>query len=107
MGTIATTENRPLDTIVKGLMLPKDASIDDVTKLMGVSEPETSQRYGEMKGVATQLLSLLDRLKKATSEERERIKDDVAGVMKEVQTYSDNPAFQAFLEMRRVAAFGE
>lgn len=107
MGTIANTENRPLDTIVKGLMLPKDASFDDVTKLMGVSEPETSQRYGEMKGVATQLLSLLERLKKATPEERERIKDEVAGVMKEVQAYSDNPAFQAFLEMRRIAAFKE
>lgn len=107
LGSINMTENQNLDTITQGLMIPPDASIDEVTKMMGVSEPETSERYGQMKGIATQLLSMLERLKTATSDEREGIANEVAGVMNEVKTYSDNPAFQAFLEMRRVAAFGE
>ncbi|MGK0269579.1 MAG: putative ATP-binding protein involved in virulence [Cocleimonas sp.] len=79
-------------------------TIEDIAVgIMDVNSPEVSERYSEMKGVATEYLKTLNEAKAAPedklTEYKTRLADDLA-------PYADNPAFQAFLEMQRVAKLG-
>jgi len=79
-------------------------TIEDIAVgIMDVNSPEVSERYSEMKGLATDYLKMLNEAAKAPedklSEYKERLADSLA-------PYADNPAFQAFLEMQRVAKLG-
>lgn len=69
--------------------------------LMGVDESDTSRRYGDMKDTARGLLEELEEKKPLAGEalaEFERKLAEATG------PYADNPAYQAFLEMK--LAFG-
>lgn len=69
--------------------------------LMGVDESDTSKRYGEMKATARGLLEELEEKKPLAGQalaEFERKLAEATG------PYADNPAYQAFLEMK--LAFG-
>lgn len=80
-------------------------TLEDIAEgIMSVNSPEVSKRYAEMKGVATEYLRTLNEAKispKAKLQDyKERLADSLA-------PYADNPAFQAFLEMQRIAKLGE
>jgi predicted ATP-binding protein involved in virulence len=85
----ASLANLSIDTIAQGIQ--------------GVSHPEVSQRYTEMHGVAKHYLETLEQAALAPEEKLAVFKQQLAN---EIAPYSDNPAFQAVLEMKRVAKLG-
>lgn len=73
-------------------------TIEEVAEgLMRVENSEVSVRYGEMKGTARQFLEHLEEREELSDQDlidfHERLARDVA-------PYADNPAYQAFLEMK-------
>jgi predicted ATP-binding protein involved in virulence len=80
-------------------------SIEEIAQgIMGVSHPQVSQRYEEMKGVAKHYLETLEEAAISPEEKLEAFKQRLADA---IAPYADNPAFQAILEMERVAKLGE
>ena len=79
--------------------------IEEIARgIMGVSRPEVSERYEEMKAVARNYLETLELADKTPEDKLEAFKQELA---KSIAPYADNPAFQAFLEMKRAAKLGE
>ncbi len=74
------------------------------SSIMGVVNPEVSARYEEMKEVARHYLETLAEAKQTPEEKLAAFKEKLA---ESVALYSDNPAFQAFLEMKRAVKLGE
>jgi predicted ATP-binding protein involved in virulence len=82
-----------------------DMSIEEIARgLMGVANPEVSLRYDEMKGVARHYLEILEESAESPEAKLDAYKDRLADA---IAPYADNPAFQAFLEMKRAAKLGE
>jgi predicted ATP-binding protein involved in virulence len=80
-------------------------SIEEIAKgIQQVVDPQVSRRYLEMKGVAKSYLETLEEAATAPTEKLEAFKVKLAEA---IAPYADNPAFQAFLEMKRVAKLGE
>ncbi|MGN6086815.1 AAA family ATPase [Trinickia sp.] len=80
-------------------------SLEDIAcGLMGVENADVSNRYREMKGVARQYL---EELEDAAMIPQEKLADFKERLADAIAPYADNPAFQAFLEMKRVAKLGE
>lgn len=80
-------------------------SIEEIAQgIQHVSAPQTSLRYEEMKNVAVQYLATLEQAAQAPAEQLQIFKQQLAAAIK---PYADNPAFQAYLEMKRVAKLGE
>ncbi len=80
-------------------------SINEIAEdIQGVSKPEVSQRYTEMLGVATHYLETVEQAAKAPAE---KLADFKQQLTEDIAPYSDNPAFQAVLEMKRIAKLGE
>lgn len=76
---------------------------DIAVGVMDVNSPEVSLRYAKMKGVAIEYLKLLD---EAAKTPEEKLQDYKYRLANHLAPYADNPAFQAFLEMQRVAKLG-
>ncbi|MFT6188673.1 MAG: putative ATP-binding protein involved in virulence [Oleispira sp.] len=79
-------------------------TIEDIAAgIMNINNPEVSDRYAEMKNVATEYLKDLNNSEDIPEDKltayKERLADSLA-------PYADNPAFQAFLEMQRTAKLG-
>lgn len=72
--------------------------------IMGVSNPEVSPRYFEMLEAAKEYLAELDEAAKSPADRLEAYKEQLA---KHIAPFADNPAFQAVLEMERLAKLGE
>ena len=70
---------------------------------MGVPNPQVSIRYEEMKGVARHYLETLEQAAIAPEDKLAAYKQRLAEA---IAPYADNPAFQAFLEMKRAAKLG-
>lgn len=85
----AQVDNMPIDEIARGLM--------------GVSNTETSARYDEMKQVAK---AYLEKLEEAALTPADKLDDFLDHLAQSIAPYADNPAFQAFLEMKRAAKLG-
>ncbi|MCQ9375933.1 AAA family ATPase [Methyloversatilis sp. XJ19-13] len=82
-----------------------DMSVEEIARgIMGVTTPQVSARYDEMKDVAFKYLETLEEAAKAPAEKLAEYKERLAT---SVAPYADNPAFQAFLEMKRAAKLGE
>jgi predicted ATP-binding protein involved in virulence len=80
-------------------------SIEEISKgIQQVKNPQVSSRYEEMKGAAKSYLESLEEAGKTPPEKLEDFKTKLAEA---IAPYADNPAFQAFLEMKRVAKLGE
>jgi predicted ATP-binding protein involved in virulence len=80
-------------------------SLEDIASgIMGVPEPAVSQRYDEMRHTA---LSYFRTLERAALAPREKLETYLEELSKGIGPYADNPAYQAFLEMKRVAKLGE
>jgi predicted ATP-binding protein involved in virulence len=72
--------------------------------IMGVTNPQVSLRYEEMKDTAKNYLELLEEAAMAPEKKLEAYKAKLAEA---IAPYADNPAFQAFLEMKHAAKLGE
>ena len=80
-------------------------TLEDIAQgIMGVSNAEVSKRYGEMKNTA---IHYLEELNKASLAPKEKLAGFQEELSKAIAPYADNPAFQAFLEMKRAAKLGE
>lgn len=82
-----------------------DMSLEAIAKgIQGVERPDVSLRYEEMKEAARSYLETLEYASAAPSEKLASYRELLA---RQISPYADNPAFQAFLEMKRVARLGE
>jgi len=79
-----------------------DRSIEDIVEeIMGVEVPQRSERYMQMYEAAKKYYEALERAKDADPEEKRRLK----AVLDQLSApFSDNVAYHAFLEMKRLAA---
>jgi len=78
--------------------------IEDIAKNMGVLRPDVSVRYEEMKNAAKDYLQLLDEMVLTPEEKQECYQKKLAEL---VAPYADNPAYQAFLELKYAVKAGE
>ncbi len=72
--------------------------------VMQINDPDVSNRYADMKSVALEYLMELEKSKKDPIEKLDNFKKKLA---EKISPYADNPAYQAFLEMKRIVALGE
>lgn len=79
--------NRPIEDIVEGVM--------------GVPIPQRGQRYQDMFNAAKAYFDLLEQASSATSDEKQKLKEQLDRLS---APFSDNVAYHAFLEMKRLAA---
>jgi predicted ATP-binding protein involved in virulence len=80
-------------------------TLDEIAQgIMGISNPQVSLRYEAMKDTAHKYLETLEEAKRQPREKLQDFKDRLA---ESVAPYADNPAFQAFLEMKRIAKLGD
>ncbi len=79
-----------------------DRSIEDIVEeIMGVSVPQRSQRYTEMFEAAQEYYRLLESAENANPEEKKKLKQRLDALS---APFSENIAYHAFLEMKRIAA---
>jgi predicted ATP-binding protein involved in virulence len=71
--------------------------------LMGVERPDVGQRYEAMVAAAKDYLVTLDEAAKAPAE---KLADYERKLAERIAPYADNPAFQAFLELKHTAKLG-
>ena len=72
--------------------------------IMGVENTEVSQEYETMKQVARRYLETLEEAAMAPNEKQEEFQSRLAEA---ISPYAHNPAYQAFLELKRAAKLGE
>jgi predicted ATP-binding protein involved in virulence len=72
--------------------------------LMGVIRADVSPRYKDMVIAAKNYFVLLDEAQKSP---RDKLEDFKIKLAEQIEPYADNPAYQAFLEMKRIATLGE
>lgn len=89
---------QPLDQL-------ENKGIEEISKaVMGVDRPDVGERYEAMKAVARSYLERLNEAPIAPEEKLAQFKEELA---RSIAPFADNPAFQAFLEMKRAARLGE
>ncbi|MFO0039059.1 MAG: AAA family ATPase [Synechococcaceae cyanobacterium] len=82
-----------------------DLSIADIAEgIQGLSDTSVSTRYAAMKDSAKRYLGLLEEAQRSPEQTLAQYKQQLAET---ISPFADNPAFQAFLELQRVAALGE
>lgn len=82
-----------------------DLSITAIAEgIQGVSNTSVSTRYAAMKDSAKTYLELLEQARLVKDESLSQYKERLAET---IAPYADNPAFQAFLELRRAVRLGE
>ncbi len=80
-------------------------SIEDIAEdQQGVEIPQQSRRFIEMEEAAEEYYRVLKQLPSASEEEKHRLKQKLDKLL---MPYSDDPAYQAFLKMERLAVEGE
>jgi predicted ATP-binding protein involved in virulence len=80
-------------------------SINEIARgVQSIENPEVSQRYEAMKSSAK---SYLEQLEEADELPEHQLEQFRQALSESIAPYADNPAFQAFLEMKRVAKIGE
>ncbi|MCX7046449.1 MAG: AAA family ATPase [Candidatus Sumerlaeota bacterium] len=97
-GELIALDDRPLGDY-------ENRGLEEVTvKAMGVTDPNITPRYAEMLDVAKQYYRMLEEAQGANQERLRALKAQLDSM---IAPYADNPAYQAFLEMHRTAAFRE
>ncbi len=80
-------------------------SIEDITEdVMGVELPQRSKRWHDMMEAAEEYYRVLEEAENVSPEELEELKIKLDEL---TMPFSENPAYQAFLKMERLAALGE
>jgi predicted ATP-binding protein involved in virulence len=83
---------------------PGKLGIEEIAEdLMGVENAAVSPRYQDMKEAAHAYMTTLD---EAAADPAEPLEDYEERLAQQVAPFADNPAFQALLEMKRVARLG-
>ncbi len=111
---IATTHSPFIvQSLRNGELLPLDVQsvpetcnlgVEDIARgLMGVEHPEVGRRYRQMVGQAKDYLLILE---KASQSPDERLAEFERQLVAGVAPYADNPAFQAFLELKHEGKLG-
>lgn len=77
---------------------------DIAHSIMGIKNPEVAERYEDMRVAAKSYLQELEASSLLPHEKLEAFKAKLA---EGIAPYADNPAYQAFLELKRVAKIGE
>lgn len=96
--TIILDERQPV-------MNPGKLGIEEISEdLMGVENTAVSPRYQDMKDAAGEYLATVDEAAANPHEPLEVYEERLA---QQVAPFADNPAFQALLEMKRVARLGQ
>ena len=81
-----------------------DLSITEIAEgIQGVPDTRVSARYAEMKNAAMEYLQLLGDQGFSPTEKSAAFKDQLA---ESISPFADNPAFQALLELERLARLG-
>lgn len=81
-----------------------DLSITEIAEgIQGVPDTRVSARYAEMKNAAMEYLQLLADQGLSPTEKSAAFKDQLA---ESISPFADNPAFQALLELERLARLG-
>ena len=91
---------------LQGQSVPQlgNLSVEQIASgLMGVERPDVGQRYEQMVGAAKDYLITLEEAAEAPAEKLAEYENKLAA---HVATYADNPAFQAFLELKHAAKLG-
>ena len=79
-------------------------SIEDIAEdQQGVEIPQQSQRFLDMEKAAEEYYSALKQIPIASEDEKQRLRQRLDKLL---MPYSDDPAFQAFLKMERLAVEG-
>ena len=78
--------------------------IEEIAKNMGVTNPEVSILYEEMKDAAHEFLEILDNEDLSPEEFHERFNAQLASI---IAPYANNPAYQAFLERKYAIKTGK
>lgn len=82
-----------------------DLSIAEIAEgIQGVPDTRVSARYAEMKDAAKTYLEVLEEASRSPQEISAAFRDQLADT---VSPFADNPAFQALLELQRVARLGD
>ncbi len=111
---VATTHSPFIvQTLRPGELLPLDGQplgdeygklgIEDIARLMGVTRPDAAPRYQEMVESAKDYLLTLE---EASTAPEQKLADYERQLAARLTPYADNPAFQAFLEMKHEARLG-
>ncbi|WP_394166057.1 AAA family ATPase [Neptunomonas phycophila] len=80
-------------------------TIEDIAVgIMRAGDSNVSNRYMEMKAVA---MRYLEKLETAPAVPEDKLEDFKQRLAHALAPYADNPAYQAFLEMQRIAKLGE
>lgn len=80
-------------------------SVEQIAQgIMGVPNPQVSLRYEEMKGAAKRYLETLD---EAANSPAEKLAEYKERLEQGIGPYASNPAFQAFLELKRAVKLGK
>lgn len=91
---------------LQGQTVPQlgNLSVDQIANgLMGVDRPDVGQRYEVMVAAAKDYLVTLDEAAQAPSDKLAEFEEKLADG---IAPYADNPAFQAFLELKHAAKLG-
>ena len=91
---------------LEGPTIPElgNQSVEAIARgLMGVERPDVGERYQEMVVAAKDYLVTLDEAAKAPAEKLAEFEKRLAD---RIAPYADNPAFQAFLELKHAARLG-
>ena len=81
-----------------------DLSIAEIAEgIQGVSDTSVSARYSEMKEKAKSYLQVLEDTTLSPTAKSDALKRQLS---ESISPFADNPAFQALLELQRVARLG-
>ncbi len=78
--------------------------IEEITKNMGVLRPDVSSLYEDKQAAAKSYLQLLDEAALSPKEKQQEYKKQLAS---KIAPFAENPAYQAFLELKYAAKLGE
>lgn len=79
--------------------------IEEISRsIMGVKRPDVGERYEEMRAVAR---TYLETINEAELTPEDKLTEYRKRLAESIQPYSDNPAFQAFLEMKLATKLGK
>ena len=100
--TLREGELRPLDA--QPIPQTDNLSVEQIAQgLMGVERPEVSPRYHEQVAAAKDYLLTLEQAAKSPEEKLSEFEQRLASG---IAPYADNPAFQAFLELKHEGKLG-
>lgn len=97
-GELILLDAQPLDRL-------ENKGIEEISRaLMGVDRPDVGERYESMKAAARGYLEMLNEAALSPEEKLSQYRQRLAA---SIAPYADNPAFQAFLEMKLAAKLGD